>query len=57
MGKGNDVSRPIFLYIDNHLNILISDHFGHAVQIFDQEGTKIHTIGGPTSGHGSGTTI
>ena len=54
MGKGNDVSRPIFLYIDNHLNILISDHFGHAVQIFDQEGTKIHTIGGPTSGHGSG---
>ena len=53
MGKGNDVMRPIFFFIDPHLNILISDQFGHSIQIFDQGGQKVHTIGG-TAGHGEG---
>ena len=52
MGKGRDVLRPMSLFLDAHLNILISDQFGHSVRIFDQRGQLIHSIGEQGTGEG-----
>ncbi|KAI6650848.1 Cell surface protein [Oopsacas minuta] len=44
IGKGKQVISPLFFFLDNSDNILISDYCSNSIQIFNSKHEYIHTI-------------
>ena len=54
-GKGMEVSNPLFCFVDQTDNILISDYSSNSIYIFNTELQLIHKI--PVSNHPTGVTV